>query len=1272
VTTNVGGPLEVLIEITPAPPPPPPPPPGEVEFDFQLAHMPLELIKSTEANVVVLMDDSGSMDWSVSAPEEREGRFRISTRGVGGVRRQASTVFAYVHALSSNTYREQSDIGRVVPTEEALAADGAFDGNQYGVWRARNHKYNRMYYNPQIQYLPWRGLDPSYREFANSAPTGALLDPMDTSATIDLTDPVNYLASKVPCIKNCRHKNVQVRDFYIPRYYTTPAEGPFLQWNDPHTLVEIRNDGSTYAGGPNRNDCAVDDGNPNTCSYAQEIQNFANWFTYFRSREYAAKNALGRATAETNTIRMGYAALNDANDRIPIRDLNVSYKAGAKRALMDQIYSIDSNGSTPLRSRLDRTGKYFECKGGNIFNLRASNPGDPECPIPASPLGQCQLSYTLVFTDGRWNGGHTPRNQDADDDTSFDGGVYGGAVQGTLADIAMDYYERDLHPTLPNEVPTTTRDRLGAPAGAFGADDATMHQHMSTYGIQLGLTGNLDDDDIPSDIGRSVDWGDPFNDWNAKTDDVRHAAMNGRGAFLTVFDTEELANSMRAVFDEFMSGKGTASAVSFNSQQIQEDSLIFRGFYNTKVNTGDVVAQEIGADGFPVEPPVWSAAAELDRKAPTDRVIVTFDGDPASPNQGEGVPFRYSQLSGEQSAQLSPEQVDYLRGDRSNERPFGQRFRERPDVQGLLGDVVNSTPIFVGPPNFAGRDRAAFPVDDGNLYSQFQEANESRRPMLLVGANDGMMHIFDADSGEEIAAYVPDKLVGGTPYANPLYQLTSATYDHNYFVDLTPAVSDVFGATRTDFQRKWRTVAVGGLRGGGKGMFALDITDPSALTSEAGAARHVLWEFTDADDVSPDPSETDLQGMPVKDLGYTYSQPTLVMTNAETGASPVRKRWAAMFGNGYNSTAGIAKLFGLFIEDGVDGWSYSAGDFVKLDTAYGAPGVGAPNQGYPNGLGTPRLVDVDANGTADLAYAGDLRGNLFRFDLRDTNPANWSVTRVFTATHDDSSCSPADAEAGICHRVLPQPITTQPIAIANPEEAEGFIVILATGSFITVPDGTNAEIQSLYGIWDRLEDAPAITKSDLVEQQLINLVDPEHGHLRTLTNARVDYSPPSTTRGWFVDFDPERPATDITGASNPDDSGNASGPQFPGERGIRNLQLRGGFLFVNTVIPRDDATCLLSPGGFQIAMNPVTGGLGGMREEIAFDLNNDGQFDDYDTVEGIMIAALRFEDAMPTDSAFIGDRRYTQLSNREITVVKTNTSVGERTGRLSWKQLAEN
>ena len=214
-------------------------------------------------------------------------------------------------------------------------------------------------------------------------------------------------------------------------------------------------------------------------------------------------------------------------------------------------------------------------------------------------------------------------------------------------------------------------------------------------------------------------------------------------------------------------------------------------------------------------------------------------------------------------------------------------------------------------------------------------------------------------------------------------------------------------------------------------------------------------------------------------------------------------------------------------------------------------------------------------------------------------------------------------------------------------------------------------MQSLYGIWDRHELAPNITRMNLIEQSITNLVDPTYGYVRTLTDNPVVYSPPVVDRGWFIDFDATRPLLDLAGNPNPDTTGNAPpAPQFPGERAVRNLQLRGGFVFVNTVIPRDNSTCLQSPGGFALAFNPVSGALGGIREQIAFDFNNDGMFDDSDSAaNGDVLAGMRFEDAVPTDSAFIGTRRYTQLSDKTISVVSTNTATGPRTGRLSWEDL---
>src|SRR5262249_28008731 len=221
-----------------------------------------------------------------------------------------------------------------------------FAGNNYGVWRGWNSQYNTVYYNPLIQYQPWVGLNRNNVDFGNAPPTAAPLDPYESPIrTIDLTAPITYVSNDVPVISGAPSDgsaNVSNNNVYIPRYYTTTATGR-PAWDAPHTLVEIKNDGTTYAGGPDRADCAVDDGDPSTCTYAQEIQNYANWFTYYRSREYMAKASLGRAVAEVSNIRLAYVTLNDANERTQISPMNASYRVGNKKAMMNQIYKIDSS-----------------------------------------------------------------------------------------------------------------------------------------------------------------------------------------------------------------------------------------------------------------------------------------------------------------------------------------------------------------------------------------------------------------------------------------------------------------------------------------------------------------------------------------------------------------------------------------------------------------------------------------------------------------------------------------------------------------------------------------------------------------------------------------------------------------------------------------------------------------------------------------------------------------------------------------------------------------
>lgn len=1279
---------------------------GAVQFDYQLAQTPLELPIGPEPNVLIVNDDSGSMGWDIMS-EGPSGLYQLPETG---------SLLYYVNEATAGTNE------RIAPADD--------DAPNQGLWRLRNSSFNTVYYNPASRYEPWEGLVTNDAEFPDSPPSAARHNPLSSTNTTDLTSTIDFTgraivttdrvcttvctrfrrgrcrSERTTCVGGTEFTEVESVGFYIPRYYEwTDLDGDDALDAEPSpsredagcalnrvlgcsegVLVEIKNN-RTYPRSADRTDCETTE---TSCTYNEEIQNFANWFTYYRSREFTAKAALGVVVANAENLRVGYAKLNTGINTRQIESMNTSERTGAKAALLDAIYATNSSGGTPLRRTLNHAGEYFSCNSTDIYtanrrftttsddvNTASSNPGDNLCPVLPEPDGNCQQNFTLLITDGKWTGA-SPSTGDADgnNNTNFDGGAFAGSEFTTLADVAMNFYERDLHTGLNNEVPTTARDRALAADDAFenGTNDI-MHQHMTTYTVGFGVKGIVTAE--PTNFATGFVWGNPFSSDLSKTDDVRHAAYNGRGEYLDASNASNLADKLVEAFDEFSQGSGAASAVSFNSQEIQQDTLIFRAFYNTKINTGDLIAQSLTDEGV-LEEPVWSSAEALDSQNFNSRQIMTYDA-----ANSVGIPFRPGSLNTNQrdafisdpsstAAQKNAEvtqRVNYLRGDSTNERPAGN-FRERPVIEGRLGDIVHSTPVFVGAPNRVGRDQSPFPQTE--LYSSFRATRADRNEVIYVASNDGMLHGFDADDGSEVFGFMPNNLILGT-FSRRITELLDFEYQHKFFVDLTPAVNDVFMDSDDDGDKEWITFLMGGQGAGAKAYFALNATDPAKLT-ESTSAEVVLWEFTEADDTYPTDSDgnplltagltqrQDLQDtpQPVKDLGYSFSIPTIAMSNLlDSNGDQI---WLSMFGNGYNATSGIAKLFLLFIDEGVDGlWCHpdmihnqvldgplpaeciGKQDFVKIDTGFGV------QDGFPNGLGTPRGIDVDGNGTLDYAYAGDTFGNFFRFDLTSDDFDDWSFTKIYEASYVDS-----DSNETV------QPITTQPIVTAHPTESDGFIVIFATGSYITIPDGRNKDIQSIYGLWDRL--SPELLEvEDLVQQRFINLFNADFGNVRALTNNEVDYSATAEggKKGWYNHLD----AVELNGNQLLDD------PEFPGEKAIRNIQLRGGLAFVNSVIPRSDTSCVDIAGGFALSFCPGTGGTNCLGTRGIFDLDNDGAFDAGDEVDGQVVAGTRFEDAVPTDSSFIEDKRITQLSDKSLDSTKTNTSGGENTGRLSWKEL---
>ncbi len=1219
---------------------------------LNLSNNALEVVVPVEPNVMIVTDDSGSMDWDVMTTDYSNGlRFTGSQpdgsnpASAGSVKHRDSnddgvadcgfgsgtfTGYIYIVEFGSNNY---GDNGNDCNTADDEA------------WRIRNSDFNPMYFDPNKTYVPWEGVDINGNSYTNADITNAPDNPYNPTEFIDLTRHNSNWGGGTTRFESDRDGDGQPDGF---RYYTwQDLDGDGLFDNGEETEHKIRDE-----------DAATQ-------------QNFANWFTYYRRRDFAAKAAFSLAIKPADNVRIGFATIrNNAGNRIRVASMNVSPASGNKKALLDNLFQTQPSGGTPLREALRNTGRYYECRSADIFGSTANtSPGNSNCPVEAAPVGQCQQNYTILMTDGFWNGNSPGVGNTDDDGGDFAGGAYGDTYSNTLADVAMHYYQTDLHSEADN-VPTTARDI----SGYLGTTDPfeTMHQHMATYTVGFGVVGTLTSG--PADPAVPFAWEDPFNDntttgtnINAhRVDDLQHAAYNGRGQYLSANDPLSLANAMADIFTDIASSAGTATAVAFNTQEVESGTLVFRASFNTKTNVGDLVAQNVNSDGSIDPTVVWSAAEELDNKisnASDSRVIITYqdNGDSTS----TGVPFKWTSLNAAQQALLDTpqpanipaatntfgdERLEHLRGQSQYEGTNydNGEFRERAETNGRLGDIVHSTPVFVGKPQFIGRSGGAWPNSTAGAtpYSDFVTAKANRNEVTYVGANDGMLHAIDTSDGSELFAYVPNVLVKDLP------DLTDPDYSHRYYVDLSPAINDAYitpARGTNSGSLSWNTVLIGGLAAGGKGYYALNVTDPTDLDTETEAKNNVMWEFTEADD----------GGVGNSDLGYTFSQPVITMSNADDGSG--NKKWVAIFGNGYNSTStnGDSALYVLFLEGGQDGVWTSGSDFFKISTGFGK--AESADGTTPNGIGGVRAIDANGDGTTDYVYAGDLQGNMYRFDLTSTTPSSWVSTPeiIFKARYKAGDNFARD---------IVQPITTSPIVVAHPDAAGEFIVIFTTGSWMTTDDATSTDIQSIYGVWDDMSNNPEVTMSSttnqLVEQVFTNHVNAEHGFtVRTLTNNDVVWkntgSPSSKVKGWYIDLDVLDAATGTT-------------VEFPGERAVRNLQLRGGILFVNTVIPKDTSACSVGVGGYELAFNPVTGGSG---IEVIFDLNNDGSFGDEDNVgdnagAANIVTGIQFDGGTPSDAAFIGSRRMTQVGD-EVRSFDTNTGGSPLTGRTSWREITQ-
>ena len=855
----------------------------------------------------------------------------------------------------------------------------------------------------------------------------------------------------------------------------------------------------SYTKYPKRTDCAG-----TVCTQTEERQNFANWFSYYRTRNLLARGSLSEAfSTSTNTFRVGFGRINKGSGTVDGVSTSVlesdttnyggggvrDFTAARKAQFFKWIQDLPASGGTPLPDALDAVGQYFsrtDAKGpwtdapGASGNTVANNK-------------TCRRSYNIMMTDGYWNSNSNSLGSDKNSDNTdglvithadgiktyqFKAGTkpYADGTNYTLADYAMHYWKTDLQPATPNAV---------VPIG----DNVSFWQNLTNFTIGLGVTGSLDP---TTDLGALTDGS---KSWPAATtagnqynvDDLWHAAVNSRGAYFSAKDPAELAGALSTALGSAIGGSAATAGVATASTVLEAGNRKYVPTYISGTWSGDVSAKPLDVNGQE-KSAVWFASAKWPVK-PTavggtdwnQRKIFTWD--PDAVGGAQAVPLTWATISaparsamGSVATTYTSQFVDFLRGDHSNEgTAITAPFRLREDSQGVpfvLGDFVNSTPVFVQgnvDSNYSGL------ATGGSSYQAFLTFKASRLGVLFVGGNDGMLHAFQdtkvtpATDGQEVFAYVPRAV-----YPN-LSKLADKTYGtvalpHQYFVDGLQNEADAYvrapGATPGTFaaSASWRNYLAGSLGAGGQAVYALDVTD----TSNLGAST-VRWEISNANDA---------------DVGY-------VMSPIEVGVLPNGK-WVALFGNGNSSGSGKAVLFVVDLETG-------AFNKLTVDASSG------------NGLGGV-AVQKDATGQIVRIYAGDLKGNLWRMDYNSTTASNF---KTYQESGVDKALFIARTSGG-----LVQPIS-QP-SILYDHSLGGTLVVFGTGQLFSATDASDTTLQSMYGIWDKVSGSVpdtafprAITRASLAARTVTQFTGANSAVFYSLSGTPVDWT---IQRGWVTDL----------------------------------------------------------------------------------------------------------------------------------------------------------
>ena len=571
-----------------------------------------------------------------------------------------------------------------------------------------------------------------------------------------------------------------------------------------------------------------------------------------------------------------------------------------------------------------------------------------------------------------------------------------------------------------------------------------------------------------------------------------------------------------------------------------------------------------------------------------------------------------------ENMKLSTKELNFP--DRLSHHTFQQR-----DSAGVLGEFGHSAPVVVGAPY----------LGDSSDYRAFADKVKSRPTVVYAGSNDGFLHGFDANTGKEILAYLPASL-NGTGLTGGWHSLSDPNQARKAYVDGTPAVFDV---KLTGSRKGWRTLLFGSLNRGARGIFALDVTNPSDF-SEKNASDIVLWEFMGCHKQGCSTSQGAVHDADDSHMGYSYSQPVAAQMN--NGDSMV------IFGNGdtvdnprelfADKDSGKAQLFIASISGGMGGsWSQNK-NYWRIP-------VGEVRASRRNGLSSVEAVDVDRNGTTDRIYAGDLYGNMWVFDVSSSNPADWGIAPEFKGK---PLFTTGDG----------QPITVRPSIIRHPTirdaKSPNAMVLFGTGTYREESEKAQSVKQAFYGVWDQgrgaLQRRHLVPQKFLLSNKKARVTDP---HLT------IDYKAGRSggvggDYGWYIDLPAEQ------------------------ERVIYRSLVRNNLVYFNTLVPEENSNL---SAGWEMMVKTVNGGS---PDDAAFDIDGDGKLTAKDAFTGVDAgkdkgSGYAGRKTGPDEynlgaPAHAGDTQVTAVTKRYGSLYLKQTKLKKRRprlkpGRLSWSQL---